>query len=42
MSAVVTFDLSSLKVEGRDSVAFRVIAKDYDGVDFGYNAVYRY
>lgn len=42
MSAVVTFDLSSLQVEGKDSVAFRVIAKDQDGVDFGYNAVYKY
>lgn len=42
MSAVVTFDLSSLKVEGKDSVSFRVIAKDYQGVDFGYNGVYKY
>ena len=42
MSAVVTFDLSSLQVEGKDSISFRVIAKDYQGVDFGYNGVYKY
>lgn len=42
LSAVVTFDLSSLKVEGKDSVSFRVIAKNYDGDDFGYTGVYKY
>lgn len=42
LSAVVTFDLSSLKVAGKDSVSFRVVAKDYDGVDYGYNGVYKY
>lgn len=42
LSAVVTFDLSSLKVEGQDSVSFRVIAKDYNGSDYGYNGVYKY
>lgn len=42
LSAVVTFDLSSLKVAGKDSVSFRVISKDYDGVDFGYTGVYKY
>jgi len=42
MSAVVTFDLSSLKVAGKDSVSFRVIAKDFEGVDFGYTGVYKY
>lgn len=42
MSAVVTFDLSSLKVAGKDSVAFKVIAKDFDGENFEYTGVYKY
>ena len=42
LSAVVTFDLSSLKVAGKDSVSFRVIAKDFNGDDFGYTGVYKY
>jgi len=42
LSAVVTFDLSSLKVTGKDSVSFRVVAKDYNGSDYGYNGVYKY
>lgn len=42
LSAVVTFDLSSLQVAGRDSITYRVVAKDYDGSDYGYNGVYKY
>lgn len=42
LSAVVTFDLSSLKVAGKDSITFRVIAKDFNGDDFGYTGVYKY
>lgn len=42
LSAVVTFDLSSLQIAGQDSVAYRVVAKDYDGSDYGYNGVYKY
>lgn len=42
MSAYVTFDLSSLKIQGKDSVSFKVIAKDFDGDDFEYSGVYKY
>ena len=42
LSAVVTFDVSSLKVAGKDSISFRVIAKDFNGDDFGYTGVYKY
>lgn len=42
MSATVTFNLSALKVQGKDSVSFKVISKDFDGEDFEYSGVYRY
>ncbi len=42
LSAVVTFDLSSLKVQGKNSVAFKVIAKGFDGDDFEYTGEYKY
>ena len=42
MSAVVTFDLSSLKVAGKDSVTFKVVSKDFNGDEFGYTGVYKY
>lgn len=42
LSAVVTFDLSSLQVEGKDSVQYKVIAKEYDGTDFEYTGYYKY
>lgn len=42
MSAVVTFDLSSLKVAGKDSVTFKVVAKGYDDYNFEYTGVYKY
>jgi hypothetical protein len=42
LSAVVTFDLSSLKVAGKDSVTFKVVSKDFNGDEFGYTGVYKY
>ncbi|HEY6913734.1 MAG TPA: NigD-like C-terminal domain-containing protein [Paludibacter sp.] len=42
MSAVVTFDLSSLKVAGKDSVTFKVIAKGFNDYNFEYTGVYKY
>jgi hypothetical protein len=42
LSAVVTFDLSSLQVEGKDSVQYKVIAKEYDGTDFEFTGYYKY
>jgi len=42
MSAIVTFDLSALKVQGKDSVSFKVKAKDFDGKDFEYSGVFKY
>jgi hypothetical protein len=42
MSAVVTFDMSTLKVQGKTSVSFKVIATDFDGEDFEYSGVYKY
>ncbi len=42
MSAVVTFDLTALKIQGKTSTQFKVIAKDFDGKDFEYSGVYKY
>jgi hypothetical protein len=42
MTAVVTFDLSTLKVQGKDSISFKVISKDFDGKDFEFSGVYKY
>ncbi|MGE5449025.1 MAG: hypothetical protein ACM3PR_11720 [Bacteroidales bacterium] len=42
MSAVVTFDLSSLKVAGKDSVTFKVVAKGFNNYNFEYTGVYKY
>lgn len=42
LSAIVTFDLSSLKVEGKNSVPFKIVAKDFDGEDFEYSGTYKY
>jgi hypothetical protein len=42
MSAVVTFDLSSLKVAGKDSVTFKVVGKGYNNYNFEYTGVYKY
>lgn len=42
LSAMVTFDLSSLKVQGKTSTSFKVIAKGFDGDDFEYTGEYKY
>lgn len=42
MSAVVTFDLSALKIEGKTSTRFKVIAKKLNGDDFEYTGEYKY
>ena len=42
LTAIVTFDLSSLKVAGQDSVKFKVVAKGFDNTDFEYTGVYKY
>ena len=42
MSAFVTFDLSSLQIEGQDSVMYTVTGKDYHGEVFEYDGTYRY
>lgn len=42
MSAVVTFDLNTLKVAGKTSTLFKVIAKELDGKDFEYTGEYKY
>ena len=41
-TAFVSFKLDSLKVEGLDSVRFKVTGKDYDGKLFEYEGVYKY
>jgi hypothetical protein len=42
MSAIVTFDLSSIKIPGKTSTKFKVIAKGFDGEDFEYSGEYKY
>ena len=42
LSAIVTFDLSSLKIEGQISTKFKVVAKGIDGADFVYTGEYKY
>lgn len=42
MSAFATFDLSTLKIAGQDSVSFTVTGKDFKGENFSYNGVYKY
>ncbi|HZL08862.1 MAG TPA: NigD-like C-terminal domain-containing protein [Prolixibacteraceae bacterium] len=42
LSAIVTFDLSALQVEGKTSTQFKVIAKGFDGNDFEYTGEYKY
>jgi hypothetical protein len=41
-SAYVSFSLNELKIEGLDSVQFRVTSTDYDGDLFEYEGVFRY
>lgn len=42
LSAFVSFDLSALKVAGKNSTPFKVIAKGFDGKDFEYSGEYKY
>lgn len=42
LSAIVTFDLSALKIEGKNSTQFKVIATDPDDSEFEYTAEYKY
>ena len=42
LSAIVTFDLSSLKIAGKTSIPFKVIAKGFDGQDFEFTGEYKY
>lgn len=42
LSAMVTFDLTSLKVPGKTSTPFKVIAKGFDNKDFEYTGEYKY
>ena len=42
LSAIVTFDLSALKVPGKTSTQFKVKAKGFDGNDFEYTGEYKY
>ena len=42
LSAIVTFNMSSLKIEGKTSTSFKVIAKGFDNDDFEYTGEYKY
>jgi len=42
LSAIVTFDLNSIKIEGKTSTQFKIIAKGFDGDDFEYTGEYKY
>lgn len=42
LAAMVTFDMSALKVTGKTSTFFKVIAKDFDGENFEFTAEYKY
>ncbi|MBC8005793.1 MAG: NigD-like N-terminal domain-containing protein [Verrucomicrobia bacterium] len=42
MSAVVTFDLSSIKIAGKDSVTYKVISKGFNNEGFEFTGVYKY
>jgi hypothetical protein len=42
LSALVTFDLSSLKVQGKTTIPFKVIAKGFDDKNFEYTGEYKY
>ena len=42
LSAYVSFDLSALKVAGKNSTSFKVVAKGFDGKDFEYTGEYKY
>ena len=42
LSAIVTFDMTSLKVTGKTSTPYKIIAKGFDGNDFEYTGEYKY
>jgi len=42
LSAMVTFDLSSLKVQGKTSIPFKIIAKGFNNNNFEYTGEYKY
>ncbi|MDP2334970.1 MAG: NigD-like protein [Bacteroidota bacterium] len=42
LSAIVTFDLNALKIQGKTSTPFKVIAKGFGGDDFEYTGEYKY
>lgn len=42
LSTVVTFDLSSIQVAGKDSVSFKVISKESDTETYEFTGVYKY
>jgi len=42
LSAIVTFDMTSLKVAGQTSTPYKIIAKGFDGNDFEYTGEYKY
>lgn len=42
MSAIVTFDLTSLQVTGKDSILFKVTARDFYDETFEYVGYYKY
>ena len=42
LSAIVTFDLSTLKVPGKSSTSFKVTAKGFDDKKFEYTGEYKY
>lgn len=41
-SAFVSFDLNALKIPGKHSTPFKIVAKDYDGKNFEYLGEYKY
>ena len=41
-SSFVSFDLSALKIQGKNSTLFKVKAKGFDGKDFEYSGEYEY
>jgi hypothetical protein len=42
LAAMVTFDLNSLKIPGKTSTPFKVIAKGFDDENFEYTGEYKY
>jgi len=42
LSAIVTFDLSSLKIHGKTSTPIKIIAKGFDGDNFEFTGEYKY